>query len=115
MEFRKLFHWCVPTASVIAAFVIAGTAEGQGAVITGKVTTDQGREVSGANVTIPELNVSVGTNAAGNYTLTIPAARLNGNPVVIRVRAIGYIPKASSVQLSAGPQTANFSLTEDIN
>ena len=115
MSFRKFARWCGPAAAVIAAFAIAGKAQAQGAVITGKVTTEQGREVSGANVTIPELNVSVGTNAAGNYTISIPAARLNGNPVLVRVRAIGFVPKASNVLLNAGAQTANFSLTQDIN
>ena len=115
MEIRKLLRYCVMAAFAFGFITIGQTAYAQGAVITGKVTTEQGREIQGANVIIPELNISVGTNAAGNYTITVPTARLNGNNVVLRVRAIGYVPKASTVSLSAGSQTANFSLTQDIN
>lgn len=115
MEIRKLFRYCVMAAFAFGFIAIGRTAYAQGAVITGKVTTEQGREIQGANVIIPELNISVGTNAAGIYTITVPTARLNGNNVVLRVRAIGYVPKASTVSLSAGSQTANFSLTQDIN
>jgi len=115
MEIRKLLRYCVMAAFAFGFIAIGRTAYAQGAVITGKVTTEQGREIQGANVIIPELNISVGTNAAGNYTITVPTARLNGNNVVLRVRAIGYVPKASTVSLTAGSQTANFSLTQDIN
>src|SRR5437868_5432658 len=115
MEIRKLFRYCTMAALVFGFMAIGETANAQGAVITGKVTTEQGREIQGANVIIPELNISVGTNAAGNYTINIPTARLNGNTVALRVRAIGYVPKASTVSLTAGSQTANFSLAQDIN
>lgn len=112
MEIRKLFR---RAAGAFGFLATATTAFAQGAVISGKVTTDQGREIQGANVIIPELNISVGTNAAGNYTITIPSARLNGSTVSLRVRAIGFVPKATSVNMSAGNQTANFILTQDIN
>jgi TonB-linked SusC/RagA family outer membrane protein len=100
---------------IAGMFGIAGSARGQAAVITGKVTSDQGREIEGANVTIPVLNISVSTNAAGNYTIAIPEARLNGSSAVLRVRSIGFVPKSSPVSLTAGSQTVSFSLTEDVN
>src|SRR3981081_3250981 len=115
MEFPKFFRLCTAALSVIAALAFARTVQAQGAVITGKVVSDQGREISGANVVIPELNISVATNAAGNYTITIPAARLNGNSAAIRVRAIGFVPRNSVVRLSEGGQTENFALAQDIN
>lgn len=115
MNTRKLLHWCIYPASVLATFAITATAHAQGAVIAGKVTSEQGREIQGANVVIPELNISVATNAAGNYTISIPAARLNGSNVAVRIRAIGYVPRGSIVALNPGSQTANFTLAEDIN
>jgi TonB-linked SusC/RagA family outer membrane protein len=115
MEIRKFFRYGVVAAFALGFVAVANTAIAQGAVITGKVTTDQGREIQGANVIIPELNISVVTNPAGNYTIVIPTARLNGASAVMRVRAIGYVPKSSTVTLTAGDQTTNFSLAQDIN
>ena len=115
MESRKLFRLCLAVLFGFCSLILSTAAHGQGAVITGKVTTDQGREIEGANVTIPELNISVGTNAAGNFTITIPPARLNGGPATLRVRAIGYVPRSSLIALSEGPRTANFALAQDIN
>src|SRR5882762_2725522 len=106
METRKFLHWCISIASVLATFAVAATASAQGATLTGKVTSEQGREIAGANVIIPDLNISVGTNAAGNYTIVIPAARLSGGTVAIRIRAIGYVPRGSTIALNAGQQTA---------
>src|SRR3954471_10353076 len=115
MEIRKSLRYCVVAAFALGFAAVANTAYAQGAVISGKVTNDQGRDIAGANVIIPELNISVATNPAGNYTIVVPTARLNGATTSLRVRAIGYIPKASTVTLSAGAQTANFSLEQDIN
>ena len=115
MEIRKLLRYCVTAAFALGFVAVANTAHAQGATITGKVTNDQGKELGGANVIIPELNISVVTNPAGNYTIVVPTARLNGATTSLRVRAIGYIPKASTVTLTAGAQTANFSLEQDIN
>jgi TonB-linked SusC/RagA family outer membrane protein len=115
MVIHKVLRWSTPTLFVIALLAGAQSAWAQGAVITGKITTDQGREIEGANATIPELNISVGTNAAGNYTITIPEARLTGAPVVLRVRGIGFAPQTRTIVLTAGPKTENFTLAEDIN
>ncbi len=115
MEIRKLLRWSISAAFALGVVAVTNTAYAQGAVITGKVTTDQGRGIEGANVIIPELNISVGTNSAGNYTIVIPTARLNGSQAVIRVRSIGYVPKSQVVSLTAGTQTSNFSLAQDIN
>src|SRR5215216_4457018 len=70
---------------------VAG-AQTQGATITGKVTSEFGQPIDQANVYINDLNISVGTNAQGVYTITIAAARVSGQAVNLRVRAIGYQP-----------------------
>jgi len=86
-----------------------------GATITGKVTTEFGQPIDQANVYITEINISVGTNAQGAYTLTLPAARATGAAVNLRVRAIGYQPGIRPIRLTAGPQTQDFSLKQDVN
>jgi hypothetical protein len=68
------------------------SAQAQNAVITGKVTSEFGQPVDQANVYINDLSISVGTNAQGVYTITIPAGRVSGQAVNLRVRAIGYQP-----------------------
>ena len=79
------------------ALPVAGAqAQAQGATITGKVTSEFGQPIDQANVYITEINISVGTNAQGVYTITLPAARATGTAANLRVRAIGYQPGNSS-------------------
>ncbi|HEY4733740.1 MAG TPA: SusC/RagA family TonB-linked outer membrane protein [Gemmatimonadaceae bacterium] len=100
---------------LVALFVVAPVlAQGQEAVIGGRVISDQGQPLAGANVFIPELNVSVTTNASGAFTINIPAARVRGQPVVLRARAIGYQPGSNPIALSAGTQSVDFNLKKDL-
>lgn len=90
-------------------------AQTQAAVITGKVTSEVGQPVDQANVYINDLTISVVTNAQGVYTITIPAARVSGQQVNLRVRAIGYQPGLRPIRITGGSQTQDFSLRQDIN
>ncbi len=85
------------------------------ATISGRVVTEQGRVLSNTNVLIPELSISVATNGEGRYTIVVPAARANGQAVSLRARHIGYTPDTRPILLTAGTQTVDFSLREDIN
>jgi TonB-linked SusC/RagA family outer membrane protein len=98
----------------LLAFVMPAFAQGQSAVLTGRVLSDQGQPLSGANIQIPELNVSVATNQTGTFTITVPAARVTGQNVTVRARAIGYQPTANPVVLTAGSHTVNFNLQQDL-
>ena len=69
----------------------------------------------GANVTIDALYISIGSNTAGQYTITIAGARVSGQSVVMRVRAIGYTPQTRTFTITAGASTQNFALAPDIN
>jgi len=84
-------------------------------VITGKITSEFGQPVDQANVYINDLTISVPTNAQGAYTITIPAARVTGQQVNLRVRAIGYQPGLLPIRITAGTQTQDFTLKQDIN
>jgi TonB-linked SusC/RagA family outer membrane protein len=98
----------------ILAIVTPTLAQGQAAVLSGRVISEQGQPLQGANVLVPELNISVATNQAGVYTITIPAARVSGQSVNVRARAIGYQPATTLVTLSAGGQSVDFNLKRDL-
>jgi TonB-linked SusC/RagA family outer membrane protein len=95
--------------------VPAASAQAQTAVLTGKVQAESGAPIEGANVIIADVNISVGTNAQGIYTTTIPSARVSGQQVVVRVRAIGYAPETRTISLTAGTHTENFTMKQDVN
>ena len=99
--------------AMLAAATVPAMAQGQ-ATISGKVQSEQGVPLAGANVYINDLNISVGTNQAGAFTLNIPQARLSGQAVNLRVRAIGYQPQVKVITLTAGTQTADFNLKKDV-
>src|SRR5512143_3589597 len=86
---RRMVRWLIAAG---LAIVGAGTASAQGqtAVITGRLLTRQGQPLNGANVFTTEMNVSVGTNSAGRYTITIPGERVRGQNATLRIRSIGY-------------------------
>ena len=92
----------------------AAQAQAQNAVITGRVTSEQGQPLQGANVYITELNLSVGTNATGNYTITVPAARVSGQSVMLRARSVGFTPQSRQITIRAGAQTVDFSMRPDV-
>ena len=105
------------TAWIVAAVAIVSPAlaQGQGALITGKVTSSAGDPLASANVYINDLKISVATTQAGTYTIAIPEARLNKSTVNLRVRAIGYAPDVKEITLNPGAQTINFTLRRDVN
>lgn len=101
-------------ALLALAVVTPSAAWGQTAVVTGRVVSEQGQPLPGANVLVPELNISVTTNPAGSFTITVPAARVRGQAVTVRARAIGFLPGSNPITLGAGSQTVDFSLKQDL-
>ena len=119
MTTRTTLHRAqVVAASLLSLWLAVPAASAQqtpAAVITGKVMSEFGQPVDQANVYINDLSISVGTNAQGVFTITIPAARVQGQAVNLRVRAIGYQPGILPVRVTAGTQTQNFTLKQDVN
>ena len=102
-------------AGALVAFGMAGRARAQApATINGRVASDAGVPLPGANVLITELNVSVATNAQGAFTIQIPAARVSGQTVQLRARSVGFQPADRPIVLKAGTQTVDFQLKTDV-
>ncbi|HEY2375949.1 MAG TPA: SusC/RagA family TonB-linked outer membrane protein [Gemmatimonadaceae bacterium] len=106
-------------AVALCAIALTGAggavAQAQNAVISGRVTTDFGQPIEGANVFITEMSVSVRSDASGNYTINLPAARVDGRQANLRARAFGRAPTVRLINITPGAQTVNFSLKEDVN
>src|SRR5712664_2728889 len=105
----------VGIAVLTLSIVGAGTASAQDAVLRGKITSDRGEPVSGANVVVEELRMSASTNATGEYSLVVPGARVRGQQVVVRARGIGFKPSSKAITLTPGEQTVDLTLPYDVN
>jgi TonB-linked SusC/RagA family outer membrane protein len=104
-------------AIVLAALSLAGAgrALAQDAVIKGRVVSDRGEPVVGANVFIEELRLGVNTTNQGTYLLTVPSARARGQQVFLRARGIGFKPTSKQITLNTGELTVDFTLVYDVN
>jgi TonB-linked SusC/RagA family outer membrane protein len=102
-------------AAMLGIGAASAAAQAQSAVIAGRVLTNQGQPLQGANVFITDMNISVGTNAAGRYSISIPGERVRGQSATLRIRSIGFKPEARQIRITAGSQTIDFALAEDVN
>jgi len=82
----------------------------QQAVLSGRVTHEDGAPVANATVSIPELGLSAATDTTGRYTLTVPAESVRGQTVDVRAVAPGLRSKTAKVLLTAAPLTQDFAL-----
>jgi iron complex outermembrane recepter protein len=96
--------------AILMGLLISASAFAQDAVITGRVTHEDGPPIANATVTIAELGLSATTDTSGNYTLTVPAGSVRGQTVEMRVVAPGLQSKTAKVTVAAGTLTQNFAL-----
>ncbi|MDA1081842.1 MAG: SusC/RagA family TonB-linked outer membrane protein [Gemmatimonadetes bacterium] len=108
----RLSRWLT---AIIAFLAVPAAVSAQGAVITGTVASEGGQRIEAATVYITSMSIGVQTNQQGVYTLNIPAARLQGTPVFLRVRAIGYRADVFEFTPAAGNLEHNFELETDVN
>lgn len=80
------------------------------ATISGRVTAEAGRPVSGVNVFLQGLNVGAATGEDGRYSFVVPAARVTGQTATLIARRIGFRADSARITLSAGPITHDFVL-----
>lgn len=105
--------WIAGFSLVTASLVPNAIARAQGATITGTVTSERGVKLQGANIRIPSLRISVGTNGDGVFVIQVPEEQVRGQTEVLQVRAIGYLPSSREVVIRPGTITANLALTID--
>ncbi|MGE5744768.1 MAG: carboxypeptidase-like regulatory domain-containing protein, partial [Gemmatimonadota bacterium] len=100
-------------AAVLALLTARPLLAQQGAVITGRVTTEQGEPLGGASIVVGNTNQGAVTAANGTYTITIGADATRGQEVVLTARYIGRKPVSRTITLTAGSQEQNFALAND--
>ena len=80
----------------------------QAATLSGLITSETGQVLESANAFITELNISVPTSAQGRYSVTIPAERVRGQSVTLRIRAIGHLAQAKAPTFALGNVDEDF-------
>ena len=110
---RRVFL-LVPTLSV--GLVAATALQAQSVTFTGKVTSQGGQPLAGANVGITELGVGGVAAIDGRYTFTIDQSRIQGRTLNVVARFIGYKPKRLpvTVQQPTGRIEHDFVLERDV-
>ena len=98
---------------LMALLAVVVEAQGQSAVITGKVTGRQGEALGGVIIAIEELSTAVATTVTGTYTLTVAPEKTKGQTVTLRARYIGYSPGVRQIALTPGTQTQDLELKFD--
>ena len=99
-----MLHKCLK-ALCVTILVGAAPAAAQDAILRGTVTSDRGEAIQVASVAVTELAIQAYTGATGQYAIQVPAARVRGQTVTLRVRSIGHKPAtelfADQLQLDA--------------
>lgn len=107
------FLLAIMTAVALLPGALTAQAGDQPLTIQGQVTGQFGEPIPNAEVFISELGLTSLTNAAGRYTLTVPAARVRGQQVQLRVRVLGYRSTDVAVVLSGATLSQDFQLVTD--
>ncbi len=102
--------WRVLSALAVLALLPLAAAAQQEGLITGKVTSDAGAPVAGAQVYIEKMNLGTQTKDDGTYRIVIPAGRANSQQASLSVKLIGFKPKSVLISLKPTTQTMDFVL-----
>jgi hypothetical protein len=69
----------------------------------GRIVTDAGEPLAGAQIAVPALNLGTVSRADGSYSLPIPPERVGSDSLGIRVQMIGFQPVSRQVVLGTTP------------
>jgi TonB-dependent SusC/RagA subfamily outer membrane receptor len=99
-----------------AWLVLVGLACGTAASVPGSLLAQQPTLITGrvtAQVSVPSLDIGASTRDDGSYTVLVPAVRTPIGPLTVTARLIGYKLDSTTVTLSGGPVTADFTLADN--
>ncbi len=101
-------------AAVLTALAcIAGSAQAQTEVFSGRVTS-AGQPLGGASVGIPEIGAGTITTVDGKYSFTVDVSKYGGRAVNLVVRFIGYKPKRLPITIAPGRVEKDYDLDKDV-
>jgi len=96
-----------PVMRLLRAAVVLGALPSalfaqQNTTLSGRVTSEGGTPLAGVSVSVPTIRSGALTDAEGNYTFTIPSARLtSGMTLAVTARRIGFAAKTTNVVATA--------------
>lgn len=82
----------------------------QGATITGVVRTEGGAPLPSVTVVIEGTSIGAQTREDGTYSISVPAASVNGQTARLIARRIGYRQGSATITLSSGTIQQDFTL-----
>jgi TonB-linked SusC/RagA family outer membrane protein len=95
-----------------AILVLPGLAAAQqGATITGVVRTEAGAPLPDVAVVLEGTNIGAQTREDGAYTISVPAASVNGQTATLIARRIGYRQGSATITLATGTIRQDFTLS----
>jgi TonB-linked SusC/RagA family outer membrane protein len=97
----------IPGLALVALLPVAAYAQTP-TVVSGEVRASDGTPLTGASVSITALRVGATSNAAGQYTFTVPATATGR--VTLTARRIGYTPESVEITLTGGAVRHDFTL-----
>jgi TonB-linked SusC/RagA family outer membrane protein len=104
-QFRRL----ITTTIAAAALPLTAIAQ-DGATITGRVTSEAGAPLQAASVFIEGMNLGALSRDDGQYSFTVPLARVQGQSVTLTARLLGYRSTSAQITLREGTITQDFAL-----
>lgn len=111
--FSSRSRWYRPSslAALLAFVALPACVSSQAATLTGHVTGQGGTPLVGVTVSINGMGIGSMTATDGNYSFTVPAARVTGQTVTLIARRVGYTPGTIQITLGPGTLTHDFVLT----
>ncbi|HSQ29358.1 MAG TPA: SusC/RagA family TonB-linked outer membrane protein [Gemmatimonadaceae bacterium] len=101
-------------AIALAGLLVAGVASAQNVEFSGKVTSEAGQPLAGANVGITELGVGSVAGPDGRYAFTVDQSKLRNRTLNVTARFIGYKPKRLPVTITGNRFDHDFVLARDV-
>ena len=114
MQGRRIDRLFFQLATALAITLAPAALLAQDVIFSGRVTSQAGQPLAGANVAIPEIGVGGVANVEGHYNFTVSQSRINGRSVNVVARYIGYKPKRLPVTVTSGRVEHDFVLERDI-
>jgi len=113
----RAWPWRLASAARLFALLLllTGVAGAQSITISGKVTSEAGQPIPGANVAVSLQNQFYGAVAKdqGTFSFTVPAAVGRGQTTTMTARMFGYGPVKKTVTLTGSSMTVDFVMKAD--
>jgi TonB-linked SusC/RagA family outer membrane protein len=114
MRIMDVLRRCAAVSLAIVAIAGVAHAQADASIIVGKVTSDNGTPVTGVTIALVDMGLASASGDDGSYVLTVPGSRVKGQTTRLVARRIGFAPVNQTVTISAGRQTVDLVMKQDV-